>query len=152
MGAGIFLNLLWSLVLDTARAHTRAQAEDHGASSQRVPNPPSVAPPPDLNPPRSATGVSRALQARSVPGVSLAVSLGPFGPGAPECPKSVPRVFPECQKGVPDTPGTLSGHFFGHSGARGPKGPRDTPRETSGSRDSCSRSGGVATLVLTPGT
>ena len=29
-----------------------------------------------------------------------------------KCPKSVPRVSPECQKGVPDTPGTLSGHFL----------------------------------------
>ena len=65
-----------------------------------------------LQPPRPATGVSRALRARRVPGVSLRVSLGLFGPRAPECPKSVPRVSPECQKGVPDTPGTLSGHFL----------------------------------------
>ena len=42
--------------------------------------------------PRPATGVFRALPAQSVPGVSLGVSLGPFGPRAPESPKSVPRV------------------------------------------------------------
>ena len=77
----------------------------------------------------------------------------PFGPRAPKCPKSVPRVSPECQKGVPDTLGTLRGHsrdtFWAHSGARGPKGP-ETPRGTlpdtsglKGPRDSCSRSGGL---------
>ena len=54
----------------------------------------------DLQPPRPATGVSRALRARSVPGVSLGVSLGPFGPRAPECPKSVPRVSRECPRSV----------------------------------------------------
>ena len=55
---------------------------------------------------------------------------GPSGPRCPrecpwecpECPKSVPRVSRECQKGVPDTLGTL----LWHSGAWGPKGPRDT--------------------------
>ena len=30
-----------------------------------------------------------------------------LGPRAPECPKNVPRVSPECQKGVSDTLGTL---------------------------------------------
>ena len=75
--------------------------------------------------PRPATGVSRAVRARSVPRVSLRVSpqrgcpkecptlsLGPFGPRAPECPKSVLRVSSECEKGVLDSPGTLSGHFL----------------------------------------
>ena len=63
-----------------------------------------------------------ALRARSVPGVSPrvspkmeglsdGVSPGPFGPRAPECPKSVPRVSPECPGHLFDTPGTLSGHF-----------------------------------------
>ena len=63
---------------------------------------------------------------------------------APECPKSVPRVFLECQTGVPDTPepgarrasqtprrilprttplfsGTLSGTLRGHFGPEGPE-------------------------------
>ena len=69
---------------------------------------------------RPASGVSRALRARSVPGVSPRVSPKMGGvrgsvPGAlraPGSPKSVPRVSTECQKGVPDTPGTLSGHFL----------------------------------------
>ena len=39
---------------------------------------------------RPATGVSRALR--------------------PKCPREC--LSPECQKGVPDTPGTLSGHFL----------------------------------------
>ena len=38
-------------------------------------------------------------------------------PRAPECPKSVPRVSPECPGHLFDTPGTLSGHF-------GPEGPK----------------------------
>ena len=71
-----------------------------------------------LQRPRPATGVSWALWAQSVPGVSFGVSLGPFGPRAPECPRSVPGVSPECQKG--------------HSGARGPKGRRDTQGKTKG--------------------
>ena len=54
----------------------------------------------ELQPPRLATGVSQALRARSIPGVSLGVFLGPFVPRAPGCPKSVPRVSPECQKDV----------------------------------------------------
>ena len=60
---------------------------------------------------------------------SLGVSLGPFAPLALECPKSVPRVSPECQKGVPDTLGTLSGHFLDtpEPGARrAPETPRGT--------------------------
>ena len=31
---------------------------------------------------------------------------------APECPIKCPESVPECQKGVPDTPGTLSGRFL----------------------------------------
>ena len=79
--------------------------------------------------PRPATGVSRALRARSVLGVSLGVSPGPFGPQAPECPKSVPRVSPECQKGVLDTPGTLSGHFW-DTPEPGAQRALETPRGT----------------------
>ena len=73
----------------------------------------------NLENPRPATGVSRALRARSVEcsrecprkrgvseGVSDGVSPGPFGPRTPECPKSDPRVSPECQRGVR----TLRGH------------------------------------------
>ena len=88
-----------------------------------------AASPRGLQPPRPATGVSRALRARSVPGVSLGVSLGPFEPRAPECPKSVPRVSPECQKGVP----TLQGHSrdtFWTLRSPGPEGPERTPRGT----------------------
>ena len=84
------------------------------------------------------TGVSRALRARSVPGVSPRVSpkMGgvrrsvrrgvAFGPRAPECPKSVPRVPPECQKGVR----TLQGHSrdtFWTLRCSGPEGPRGHP-------------------------
>ena len=85
----------------------------------------------------------RALRARSVPGVSDrvspkirvsegvsgGVSRGPSGPRAPECPKGVPRVSPECPGHLVDTPDTL-GTPFGHSGARGPEGPRDTRPDT----------------------
>ena len=80
-----------------------------------------------LRPPRPATGVSQALRARSVSGsvpesvpenrgvsgsASQRVSPGPFESRAPECPKSVPRVSPECLGHLFDTPGTLSGHFL----------------------------------------
>ena len=97
----------------------------------------------ELRTPRPATGVSRALRARSVPGVSPRVSPktggvrgsvrrgvpGPFGPRAPECPKSVPRVSPECQKGDTGHSRDTLGTLFGHSGARGPRAP-ETPRRT----------------------
>ena len=53
------------------------------------------------------------------------MSLGPFAPRALECPKSVPRVSPECQKRCPAPSGDTLGRLFGHSGAR----------------DSCSRPG-----------
>ena len=49
---------------------------------------------------------------RGCPRVSHGVSPAPFGLRAPECPKSVPRVFPECRKGIPDTLGTLFGYFL----------------------------------------
>ena len=60
---------------------------------------------------RPATGVSRALRARSVP------ESVPENGGCPRecptgCPKSVPRVSPECPGHLFDTPGTLSGHFL----------------------------------------
>ena len=102
---------------------------------------------------RSALAMrDRSLEAKGceTPGL-LQESPRPFGPrsvpesvpgngGCPkecptgclrECPKSVPRVSPECQS-VPDTPGILSEHLknFEHSGARGPKGPGDTPSNT----------------------
>ena len=71
---------------------------------------------PDLRTPQPATGVSRALRARSVPesvpengGCPTGCVRGPSGPRALECPKSVARVSPECQKGVPDTPVTGQG-------------------------------------------
>ena len=128
-----------------------------------------------LQPPRPATGVSRALRARSVQsvpprvspktgvseGVSEGGSPGPFGPRAPECPKSVPTISRTLCSHSGDTLGTL----FGHSGARGPKDPwtplRTLPRTPpfsgtpsgahsghlnsgpKGPRDSCSRSGGL---------
>ena len=94
----------------------------------------------------------RSLSARSVPGVSLGVSLRPFAPRAPQCPKSVPRVSQECQKGVLDNVGTLSGHFLdtAEPGARrAPETPRGTLPGHSGTlrarslRDSCSRPGGL---------
>ena len=50
--------------------------------------------------PRPATGVSRALRARSVPGVSLGVSLGPFGPGL----RSVQKVSQERARRARETP------------------------------------------------
>ena len=90
-----------------------------------------------------------ALRARSVPGVSLGVSLGCLWPRAPECPKSVPRVSRECPRNVRtpfwhsrDTLATL----FGHSGARGQRRPQRHSRDTSGPkcpRDSCSRPAGL---------
>ena len=63
-------------------------------------------------------------------GGHFGVFFKPFGPRAPECPESVPRVSPECQNGVPDTPGTLSGHFLDTPerwARRAPKTPRETP-------------------------
>ena len=60
--------------------------------------------------------VSPGVSPRVFPGTG--VSPGVFhrvSPGSGvsrKCPKSVPRVSPECRKGVPDTLGTLSGHFL----------------------------------------
>ena len=50
--------------------------------------------------------------------VVVDISQFPVQKVSRDCPRSVRIPF--------DTPGTLSGRF-GHSGARGPKGPRDTP-------------------------
>ena len=85
----------------------------------------------DLRSARPPTGVSRALRAQSVSpktGVSKGVSTGcPWGSGvSKKCPESVPRVSGTPFRHSGDTLGTL----FGHSGARGPKGPRDTPWDT----------------------
>ena len=85
---------------------------------------------------------------------------GCFKPGCFQfCPESVPGVSKRCPGHSGDTLGTL----FGHSGARGPKGPGDTPSDTpsdtphfrghsrghsgdtsgpKGPRDSCSRPAG----------
>ena len=111
----------------------------------------------------------RALRARSVPGlfrrvsrkpgvfegVSHRVSPGPFRPQTRKCPKSVPRVSPECPGHLLDTPGTLSGYFLDTPEPGVRSTPWDTPSETSGFRghsrdtsgpkrpkDSCSRPGG----------
>ena len=114
----------------------------------------------DLRHRRPPTGVSDGVSPKIgvSDGVSGGASPGNFGPRPPECPKSVPRVSVECQKGVRtlrghsrDTfwtlrsagPEGLSGHppghsvrhpdFRGHSvghsrGHSGPKGPRDSCR------------------------
>ena len=74
---------------------------------------------------RSLLGPGPWAMSRECP---LGVSLGPFGRRALECPKSVPRASPECPGHLFDTLGTL----FGHSGARRPKGPIDTPSDTAG--------------------
>ena len=95
-----------------------------------------------LRPPWPATGVSRALRARSVSrsvpenrGVSESVPRSVSGalraPGSgvsKKCPESVPGVSKRCLRHSGDTLGTL----FGHSGTRGPKGPGDTPWDTLG--------------------
>ena len=92
--------------------------------------------------------LGECLQKSGCPRECLEVSWGPFGPWAPECPKGVPRVSPECQKGVrthqrhsrdtfwtlwspgpeaQDTPSDtpdFRGHSLGHSpGHFGPEGP-----------------------------
>ena len=82
---------------------------------------------------------------------------GPSRPHAPEYPKSVPRVSPECQKGGR----TLRGHsrdtFWTRWSPR-PEGPQRHPeghsRDTlgpKGPRDSCSRSGGRNICVIISG-
>ena len=81
--------------------------------------------------------------------MSLGCLWGPSGPGL----RSVQKVSRECPQSVRDTFLTLRdtlGTLFGHSGARGPKGPQRHPeghsRDTSGPkgpRDSRSRPGGV---------
>ena len=110
-------------------------------TSRRTPLPKQVFDPLRLRSRRPATGVCRALRARSVPGVSPRVSPKMGGvrgsvrrgvPGAlrapgsgvsKKCPKSVPGVSKRC-------PGHSGHTLFGHSGARGPKGPGDTPSDT----------------------
>ena len=57
---------------------------------------------------------------------SLGVSLEPFGPRAPKCPKSVPRVSPECQKGV-RIPRGHSRDTFWTLRSPGPEGPQRHP-------------------------
>ena len=84
---------------------------------------------------RPATGVSRALRARSVPGVSprmggvrVSVRRGVPGPGLQSV--QVSREWPRSQKRCPEHSGETLGTLFGHSGARGPKGLGDTPSDT----------------------
>ena len=112
-----------------------------------------------LQPPRPAKGVSRALRARSVPRVSPRVSPKRGCPR--ECPKGCPRallispglrsvqkVSQECPRSVklrcPGHSGDTLGTLFGHSPKR-PGTPLLTLPRTSGPkgpRDSCSRWGG----------
>ena len=68
------------------------------------------------------------------------MSLGPFRPRAPECPKSAPSVSKRCPGTSGDTLGTLSGHSgaLGSTRPEGPKGPEGTPGTLEGPRDSCS--------------
>ena len=105
-----------------------------------------------LQSPRPATGVSRALRARSVPGVSVGVFLGPSAPGL----RSVQRVSWECPRSVKKVSRTLRGHSrdtFWTLRSPGPEGPQrhleghswDTSGPK-GPRDSCSRSGGLQTF------
>ena len=83
-----------------------------------------------FHPPEFSTPLGRSLRVSPKTGVSRGCPAGcpwgVFGPRAPECSKSVPRVS-----------GTLFGHsghtlgiVFGHSRARGPKGFRDTSWDT----------------------
>ena len=86
-----------------------------------------------LQPPRPATGVSRALRARSVPRVSRECPSGclwgPSGPGL----RSVQIVSRECPQSVKKVSRTLRGHSRDTFWTlRSPKGPRDTPRDTPG--------------------
>ena len=102
---------------------SRLEWSDEPATSPKGPkieNPPTCY--------RSLSGPSGPKSPRECPrkrgvseGVSDGVPPGSFGPRAPKCAKSVPRVSPECQRGVPDTPGTLSGHLLRARRAR------DTP-------------------------
>ena len=150
------LSIRTSSPADT-RPGVRTHLTSHvsGSSLDMQPSPPPLTAPPTLNPLivryRSRSDLAtpptcyRSLSGPKCPGsVPLGVSgalRAPDSGVSKKCPESVPGV----SKCVPDTLGTL----FGHSGARGPKGPRDTqrdPRDTSGPkgpRDSCSRSGGL---------
>ena len=102
-----------------------------------------------LRTPRPATRAFRAFRAFRARGVPGSVPHGSvpknggsptecpmgclqrlFGPRAPEFPKSVLRVSPECQKGVQGHSGDTLGTLRGHSRARGRKGPGDTPWDT----------------------
>ena len=87
-----------------------------------------------LQPPRPATGVSRGGPEvfRECPSGCF---LGPFGP---QKHRSVQKVSPECPESVPgvsghllDTPGNSRDTFWTLR-SPGPKGPRDTPRDTPG--------------------
>ena len=79
-----------------------------------------------LQRPRPATGLGKCPG--SVPrGVSGALQT-PGSGVSKKYPESVPGVSKRCPGHSGDTLGTL----FGHCGGRGPKGPRDTPRDTPG--------------------
>ena len=107
-------------------------------------------------PPLPATGVFRALRARSVPGVCPRVSpktggvRGSVPRGvsaarrAQECPKSVPRVSAECLKHLFDTARTLSGHFLDTPEPFGPETPCETlPRTAPVFRDALGNTRGT---------
>ena len=112
---------------------------------------------------RSLSGLSGPKCPRSVP-ESVPENGGCLRECPTGCPKSVPRVSSECQKGVPDTLGTLWGHFLDtpEPGARRARGHPighslghppifgDTLGDTSGPKgpgDSCSRPAGSQPLV-----
>ena len=87
---------------------------------------------PKMATPRPAIGVSQALRARSGSG-SVPETERVRVSCPTECPKSVPRVSPECRRGVPDTLRTLSGHFLDTPETL--RGPGDTPWDTPGNTD-----------------
>ena len=97
-----------------------------GNKNQEI-NTPNSAPPPDLLQESLGPFGARPEVSRECPSRCL---WGPSGPGLQSVQK-VSRECPQCPGHLFDT-FWLSGHFFGHSGARGPKGPRDTPRDTPG--------------------
>ena len=67
--------------------------------------------------------------------------------------KKCPESVPECPGHLFDTPGTLWGHVLDTPERGGPKGPKNTLRDTSGPkgpRDSCTRPGGSHRYDLGP--
>ena len=78
--------------------------------------------------PQPATGVSRALRARCVPGVSV---IGHSGARVPKGPR-------DTQSDTPSDIPPFRGHSWGYSGdTSGPKGPRDSCSRPGGSQSQC---------------